>query len=91
MITATLRADGSSRFSPDHRWGLFPSVALGWKIKETFLKDVNEIDDLKLRLGYGITGQQDGIGDYSYMPTYKQTTILSEVITTLQRTSMQIS
>ena len=74
MITATLRADGSSRFSPDHRWGLFPSVALGWKIKETFLKDVNEIDDLKLRLGYGITGQQDGIGDYSYMPTYSQTT-----------------
>ena len=73
MITATLRADGSSRFSPDHRWGLFPSVALGWKIKETFLKDVNEIDDLKLRLGYGITGQQDGIGDYSYMPTYSQT------------------
>ncbi len=74
MVTATLRGDGSSRFSKDHRWGVFPSVALGWKIKESFLKDVNEIDDLKLRLGYGITGQQDGIGDYSYMPTYSQTT-----------------
>ena len=74
MLTATLRGDGSSRFSKNHRWGVFPSVALGWKIKETFLKDVNEIDDLKLRLGYGITGQQDGIGDYSYMPTYTQTT-----------------
>ena len=73
MLTATLRGDGSSRFSRDHRWGVFPSVALGWKIKESFLKDVNEIDDLKLRLGYGITGQQDGIGDYSYMPSYTKT------------------
>lgn len=73
MLTATLRADGSSRFAPEHRWGIFPSAALGWKIKETFLKDVNAINDLKLRLGYGITGQQDGIGDYSYMPTYTQT------------------
>ncbi|MBO5619682.1 MAG: SusC/RagA family TonB-linked outer membrane protein [Paludibacteraceae bacterium] len=74
MVTATVRGDGSSRFSKDHRWGVFPSVALGWKIKETFLRDVNSINDLKLRLGYGITGQQDGIGDYSYMPTYSQTT-----------------
>jgi iron complex outermembrane receptor protein len=74
MLTATLRGDGSSRFSRDHRWGVFPSVALGWKIKETFMKDINEIDDFKLRLGYGITGQQDGIGDYSYMPSYSQTT-----------------
>lgn len=74
MLTATLRGDGSSRFSKDHRWGVFPSVALGWKIKESFLKEVNWINDLKLRLGYGITGQQDGIGDYSYMPTYSQTT-----------------
>ena len=74
MLTATVRGDGSSRFSKDHRWGVFPSVALGWKIKESFLKDVHWLNDLKLRLGYGITGQQDGIGDYSYMPTYSQTT-----------------
>ena len=74
MVTATLRGDGSSRFSKDHRWGVFPSVAVGWKIKETFMKDVHWLNDLKLRLGYGITGQQDGIGDYSYMPTYSQTT-----------------
>ena len=74
MVTATLRGDGSSRFSKDHRWGVFPSVAVGWKIKESFFKDVNWLDDLKLRLGYGITGQQDGIGDYSYMPSYSQTT-----------------
>ena len=74
MVTATLRGDGSSRFSKDHRWGVFPSVAVGWKIKESFFKDVYWLNDLKLRLGYGITGQQDGIGDYSYMPTYSQTT-----------------
>ena len=72
MITATVRADGSSRFAPKNRWGVFPSVALGWKIKEeAFLRDVNWLNDLKLRLGYGITGQQDlNMGDYPYMPTY---------------------
>ena len=72
LVTATLRDDGTSRFSKDNRWGLFPSVALGWKIKEeSFLKDVDAVSDLKLRLGYGITGQQDlSMGDYSYMATY---------------------
>jgi len=74
MITATIRADGSSRFAPNRRWGWFPSVALGWKIKETFMKDVNWMDDLKLRLGYGITGQQEGIGDYPYLATYTKST-----------------
>ncbi len=74
MVTATLRGDGSSRFAANHRWGVFPSVAVGWKIKESFLKDVNWVNDLKLRLGYGITGQQEGIGDYAYMPSYTQTT-----------------
>ena len=72
-VTATLRGDGSSRFAKSHRWGVFPSVALSWKIKETFMKDVNWLNDLKLRLSYGITGQQEGIGDYGYMPTYTQT------------------
>ncbi len=71
MLTATVRGDGSSRFAPNHRWGVFPSVALGWKIKETFLKDVNAINDLKLRLGYGITGQQEiNQGDYPYLANY---------------------
>jgi TonB-dependent starch-binding outer membrane protein SusC len=72
LVTATLRDDGTSRFSKDNRWGLFPSVALGWKIKEeSFLKGVDAISDLKLRLGYGITGQQDlSQGDYPYMATY---------------------
>jgi iron complex outermembrane receptor protein len=71
MLTATVRADGSSRFAPNHRWGIFPSVALGWKIKESFLQNVNWINDLKLRLGYGITGQQEiNQGDYPYMAQY---------------------
>ncbi len=71
MLTATFRADGSSRFAPDVRWGYFPSVALGWKIKESFFKDVNWLNDLKLRLGYGITGQQNiNQGDFPYLPIY---------------------
>ena len=72
MATVTLRADGSSRFAPQHRWGLFPSVALGWKIKETFLKDVNWLNDLKLRLGYGITGQQNVSDAFQYLAEYEK-------------------
>jgi TonB-linked outer membrane protein, SusC/RagA family len=73
MATVTLRADASTRFAPKVRWGLFPSVALGWKIKETFLKDVNWLNDLKLRLGYGITGQQNlNQGDFQYLPVFVQ-------------------
>lgn len=71
LITATVRTDGSSRFAPKYRWGIFPSVALAWKIKEeSFFKDVDAVSDLKLRLGYGLTGQQDGIANYSYQPVY---------------------
>lgn len=71
LLTATLRGDGSSRFSPDNRWGIFPSVALAWRLKEeAFLKDVDVLSDMKLRLGYGITGQQEGIGDYTYFASY---------------------
>ena len=71
LLTFTLRDDGSSRFSKDNRWGLFPSVALAWKINEEgFLKNVNAISDMKLRLGWGITGQQEGIGDYTYFASY---------------------
>ena len=73
LLTFTLRDDGSSRFSPANRWGLFPSVALAWKIKEeSFLKNVNAISDLKLRLGYGVTGQQNIFtGDYPYLAVYQ--------------------
>lgn len=66
LLTFTLRNDGSSRFNKDNRWGIFPSAALAWRInEEAFLKDVRWLDDLKLRLGYGVTGQQNlGSGDY---------------------------
>lgn len=73
MLTATFRADGSSKFNKDNRWGYFPSVALAWKIKEeAFLQDVDWMSDFKLRLGYGLTGQQEGIGEYSYYASYKE-------------------
>jgi len=73
MITATVRRDGSSRFF-DH-WATFPSVALGWKIsEEPFLKNAKWMDELKLRLGWGKTGQQDGIGNYNYFATYNVNT-----------------
>ena len=56
---------------PSNRWGLFPSVALAWNIKEeSFLRTANVISNLKLRLGYGVTGQQDGIGNYDYLSYY---------------------
>lgn len=76
LLTATLRDDGSSRFSPDNRWGLFPSVALAWRISdEAFLKNASAISNLKLRLGYGVTGQQDlppTLSDYPYIANYQQ-------------------
>ncbi len=71
LLTATLRSDASSRFSKKNRWGLFPSVALAWRlINEPFLRDQNTLSDLKLRAGYGVTGQQDIIDDYPWMTTY---------------------
>ncbi len=71
LLTGTLRRDGSSRFSEDNRWGMFPSGAFAWRLKEEdFLKNSNTVSDLKLRLGYGETGQQDGIGNYDYIARY---------------------
>ena len=71
MVTATLRADASSRFAKNNRWGYFPSVALGWKISEEgFMKDQDVMNNLKLRLSYGQTGQQDILNDYPYMTTF---------------------
>lgn len=72
LLTATLRNDGSSRFSKDNRWGLFPSAAFAWTIsKEPFMQStLSALSNLKLRLGYGVTGQQD-IGDnYAYIASY---------------------
>lgn len=69
MFTATVREDGSSRFR--QHWALFPSFAFAWKMKdEAFLKDTKWLSDLKLRLSWGKTGQQEGIGDYSYFAVY---------------------
>lgn len=72
LLTFTVRQDGTSRFSPETRWGTFPSAAFAWQIKdEPFLANVKAVSDLKLRLGYGITGQQNiGSGDYPYLPKY---------------------
>ncbi len=71
LLTATVRRDGSSRFGPTHKYGTFPSVALAWRIKsESFLSNVDAVSNLKLRGGYGITGQQDGIANYSYLSVY---------------------
>lgn len=71
LFTGTLRSDASSRFSKDNRWGYFPSGAFAWRIdQEDFLKDSKVVSDLKLRLSYGQTGQQDIGSDYPYMSTY---------------------
>ncbi|GGH22280.1 TonB-dependent receptor [Sphingobacterium alkalisoli] len=75
LLTATVRRDGTSRFSPENRWGTFPSLALAWRLsEESFLKESTFLNDLKLRASYGVTGQQDGIGNYSYLPVYNQGT-----------------
>lgn len=81
LLTATVRRDGTSRFSKNTRWGTFPSVALAWRIsEEPFLRNVEAVNDLKLRASYGVTGQQDGIGNYNYLPTYWAGTTNSQYI-----------
>ena len=71
LLTATVRRDASSRFSKDTRWGTFPSVALGWTLtEEPWLKNQKVLPNLKLRASYGVTGQQEGIGNYNYLPVY---------------------
>ena len=71
VFTFSARGDGSSKFAKDHRWGFFPSGAFAWNIaQEPFMKDIHNVDALKLRLSIGVTGQQDGIGDYVHMARY---------------------
>ena len=71
MFTANMRADGSSKLAPGHRWGIFPSFSGAWRISnEKFMKNIKWIDDLKLRGGWGQTGNQSGLGDYSYLAEY---------------------
>lgn len=73
-LSASFRRDGSSRFSKDNRWGTFPSVALAWKVSnEEFFNGLKPVfSNLKLRASYGVTGQQDGIANYSYLPLYTE-------------------
>ncbi|MBQ8554137.1 MAG: TonB-dependent receptor [Alistipes sp.] len=71
LFTANFRADGSSKLAPDHRWGYFPSFSAAWRISgENFMKDVTWIDDLKLRVGWGQTGNQAGLSEYGYLQQY---------------------
>lgn len=71
ILSGTMRADGSSKFSEAGRWGYFPSAGFTWRaIDESFLKDSKVFSDLKMRLSYGVTGQQDGFGNYTYLPNY---------------------
>jgi TonB-dependent starch-binding outer membrane protein SusC len=79
LLTATVRRDGSSRFAEENRWGTFPSFAFAWRLKEEgFLKNSNLFSDLKLRLGYGETGQQSGIGLYDYISYYNLSNSLAQ-------------
>ncbi|MFT3738344.1 MAG: TonB-dependent receptor [Breznakibacter sp.] len=72
LLTFNFRADGSSKFAPDYRWGYFPSVSAGWRMSsEPFFEGLrNTINDLKLRGGWGINGNQEGIGNYDYYGRY---------------------
>lgn len=72
LFTATMRYDGSSRFSPDTRWGLFPAIALAWDIAQEPFMTLDLFNSLKLRAGWGVTGQQDIGGYYTYLPRYTQ-------------------
>lgn len=71
VLNLSVRRDGSSRFSPETRWGTFPSASAAWLIsRENFMKDLKWMSMMKVRAGWGVTGQQDGIGDYAYIPNY---------------------
>jgi len=71
LATANIRADGSSKLHPDHRWGMFPSLSAAWRLSaEGFLADATWLDDLKVRAGWGETGNQSGVGDYAYLQRY---------------------
>ena len=71
MFTANMRADGSSKLAPGHRWGYFPSFSAAWRVSnEKFMRNVSWINDLKIRGGWGETGNQSGLGDYAYLAKY---------------------
>lgn len=71
LLTVNMRSDGSSKLHPNHRWGYFPSFSAAWRIsQEKFMQNIRWINDLKLRGGWGKTGNQSGLGDYAYLAQY---------------------
>lgn len=71
IVTGNIRADGSSKLHPDYRWGVFPSMSAAWRLSaEDFLADISWLNDLKIRGGWGQTGNQSGVGDYAYLQLY---------------------
>jgi TonB-linked SusC/RagA family outer membrane protein len=88
LLTATIRRDGSSRFGPKHRWGTFPSVSLAWRMsQEEWFPKTRLVNDLKIRLGYGVTGSQASVGNYSYLATYN-TSVYPLGISGAERTAL---
>ena len=76
MATATIRWDGSSKFAEGHKWGSFPSFALAWRAsEETFLKKFDWLSNLKLRLSYGVTGNNKGVGNYATQQTVASSSV----------------
>ncbi|MDR0694257.1 MAG: SusC/RagA family TonB-linked outer membrane protein, partial [Prevotellaceae bacterium] len=76
LFTANVRADGSSKLHPDHRWGVFPSFSAAWRLSsEEFMSALEWLDDLKIRGGWGQTGNQSGVGDYAYLQRYSVTRV----------------
>lgn len=78
LITVNFRADGSSKFAPGHRWGTFPSMSVGWRLSEESFMDSTRyvLDDLKIRAGWGVNGNQGGIGNYSYLASMYASKVL---------------
>jgi TonB-dependent starch-binding outer membrane protein SusC len=71
IITATVRQDGSSKFGANHKWAMFPSISAAWRINEEgFMQGISALDDLKIRVGYGVSGNQDGIDPYRSLQLY---------------------
>jgi TonB-dependent starch-binding outer membrane protein SusC len=78
LLTASIRRDASSKFAEQNRVGYFPAFAAAWKLREEFFPTSNAVSEFKLRFGWGITGQQDGIGLYSYLPVYSQSNVAAQ-------------
>lgn len=92
LLSANIRADGSSKFAPHKRWGVFPSVSVGWRISaEPFMNFANKVvSDMKLRAGYGLNGNQEGIGNYSWRAQYSAGKVPPTTLNTLPGLSLYL-